>query len=188
MPVAICGGRNTTLTLSQAVTMTPFGQNFFPRRSMAMHQIGQPNNTVMAIKQMTFDITSDVLDRSNSFTYWNMPQAGQLKGECTFSGYIAKSATLRLQIGLFYQATIDFNDGVNTKKITFQFLLNSLDYTIAVDDAWKIDISGTIFPTSYTTRYGYYVPESIPTSNNALDRGYMPQYQPATVRTYPYVA
>ena len=187
MPVSIAGGRYTTLTLTQAATMTPFGQNTMPRQSMSLHQIAQPPASLMTIKQMTFDVTSDILDRSNSFTYWNMPQAGQLKGECSFSGFISASGMMNLQIGLFYSANIAFNNGVNAKSFIFQFLLNSLDYTIAVDDAYKIDISGTIFPTSYTTRYGYYVPASAPLDNNASNRSYAPTYQPATVRSYPYV-
>lgn len=188
MPVQIAGGRFTTLALTQASTMTPFGQNLFPRQSVSSHQIAQPNNAIMTVKQIALDISSDVLDRSNSFTYWNMPQAGQLKGECSFSGFISREGYLRLQIGLFYSATINFNDGIKTKLMTFQFLLNSLDYTISVDDAWKIDISGTIFPTSYTTRYGYFVPASAPLDTNASNRSYAPVYTPATSRNYPYVA
>lgn len=188
----IATGPYTTLTFSRGTGIPPFGEEVFPNENIGRNVL-EPNTTHLSIREISFDTEVETWDRSNAFTYFKMLSPAQMTGTCTFNGYIPISKNMNLQIGLYYNATIAYDEPNQTAfSHKFSFLITKLDFGIPVDGAYKIDISGSIFPIKEVqiVKDKYLTPKTEKLDNNPANRSYRPIYLPATdtSRKNPYRA
>jgi hypothetical protein len=177
----ISAGVYTTLTFSRGTTIPPFGEEALPNPNIGRN-ILDPNSSFLTIREITFDTEVETWDRSNAFTYFKMLSPAQMTGNCTFSGYIPVTNDMNLQIGLYYNARIQYDEpDFNSFQYNFSFLINKIDFGIAVDGAYKVDISGSIFPIKEVqiVKDKYLVPKTEKLDNNSKNRSYRPIYMPA---------